>query len=77
MDRRSFIKRIGLTLAGAAVVGSSVFEKQKEIIPELDFENLPMVRGGYPELLARDLVEVQPMSGPTGIVFHLDYKYHE
>jgi len=35
---------------------------------------VPMVRRTFPELLAHDLVGVQPMNGPVGIAFALRYK---
>lgn len=34
---------------------------------------IPMMRRVFPELLASDLVSVQPMSGPTGLVFAMNY----
>lgn len=35
---------------------------------------VPMVRRTFPELVAHDLVGVQPMSGPVGIAFALRFK---
>lgn len=35
---------------------------------------VPMVRRTFPELIAHDLVGVQPMTGPVGIAFALRYK---
>ena len=35
---------------------------------------VPMVRRTFPELIAHDIVGVQPMSGPAGIAFALRYK---
>lgn len=36
---------------------------------------VPMVRRAFPELLAHDVVGVQPMSGPVGFAFALRFKY--
>lgn len=33
-----------------------------------------MIRRTFPELLASDSTGVQPMSGPIGLAFNLDYK---
>lgn len=35
----------------------------------------PLIRRIFPSLVANDLVSVQPMSMPTGMIFFLDYKY--
>jgi len=35
---------------------------------------VPMVRRTFPELIAHDLVGVQPMTGPAGVAFALRYK---
>ena len=35
---------------------------------------IPMIRRTFPELLASDSTGVQPMSGPIGLAFNLDYK---
>jgi hypothetical protein len=35
----------------------------------------PMVRAIFPNLVAMDLVSVQPMNGPTSLVFYLDFLY--
>jgi hypothetical protein len=36
---------------------------------------IPMVRRVFPTLIASDIVDVQPMSGPVGLAFALKYKY--
>lgn len=33
----------------------------------------PIIRAVYPNLIANEIVSVQPMSGPTSLVFYLDY----
>jgi len=35
----------------------------------------PLVRRAFGQLLAQDIVSVQPMSLPSGLLFYLDYKY--
>jgi hypothetical protein len=42
-----------------------------------DFQKyaLPMVRAIFPELIANDLVSVQPMLGPVSLVFYMDMIY--
>ena len=32
-------------------------------------------RGYWPKLIAQDIFGVQPMTGPTGLIFHLKYTY--
>ena len=36
---------------------------------------LPLVRRVFGEIVAKDLVSVQPMSLPAGLIFYLDFKY--
>ena len=36
---------------------------------------MPMIRRTYPELLANEIVGVQPMSGPVGMAFAMRFKY--
>jgi hypothetical protein len=36
---------------------------------------LPLVRRVFGEIVAQDLVSVQPMNLPSGLVFYLDFKY--
>ena len=38
---------------------------------------LPLIRRIYPNLIANELVSVQPMKEPSGKIFYLDYKYPE
>jgi hypothetical protein len=42
-----------------------------------DFQKyaFPLVRAIFPELVAQQLVSVQPMLGPTSLVFYLDFVY--
>src|SRR5262245_3644872 len=36
---------------------------------------MPLVRAIFPELVANSLVSVQPMLGPTSLVFYLDFVF--
>lgn len=36
---------------------------------------MPSIRGLQSQLMANKLVEVQPMSGPQGNIFYMDYTY--
>lgn len=64
-NRRSFFKSlIGLFVA-PTVAKALPIAKPKA----------PLIRRVYPELLATELVGVQPMSGPTGMVFHMKHVY--
>jgi hypothetical protein len=33
----------------------------------------PVIKGVYPTLVAKDIISVQPMSGPPSVVFYTDY----
>lgn len=36
---------------------------------------IPLIRRIYPSLIANDIVKVQPLSSPTGLVYYLRYRY--
>jgi hypothetical protein len=36
---------------------------------------LPVIRKKFVPLVAKDFISVQPMNLPSGLVFHLDFKY--
>lgn len=38
---------------------------------------IPMIRRTFPELITNEIVGVQPMSGPVGLVFALRYRYED
>jgi hypothetical protein len=38
---------------------------------------LPLVRRIYPQLIANKIVDVQPLLGPTGLVYYLRYRYSQ
>lgn len=35
----------------------------------------PMIRAVYPNLIANEIVSVQPMAGPVSLIFYMDYLY--
>lgn len=37
--------------------------------------SVPLLRRIYPQLIASELVSVQPLSGPTGLVHYLRHRY--
>ena len=36
---------------------------------------IPLMRKIYPQLIANKIVNVQPLLGPTGLVYYLRHKY--
>jgi len=49
----------------------------KIYLKDFDFSNIifPIVRRVFGGLTAQELISVQPMSMPSGLMFHLDYSY--
>lgn len=37
--------------------------------------HMPVVKRVFPSLIAQEIVSTQPMSLPSGLLFHLDYTY--
>jgi hypothetical protein len=91
MNRREFIKRLGLSVGAfviAPVVGPVVWESirrawLKLFAPPVAFEQIafPLIRRVYPAIrrafpdLAEQLVSVQPMALPSTLVFFTDFTY--
>jgi len=44
------------------------------LIPKVLF---PMIRRVFPKLISNDLVSVQPITGPTGVIYHILYSYSD
>lgn len=63
-NRRSFFK---------SLIGLIVAPKVAEALPVTKPTVPARFMRVFPELLATELVGVQPMSGPTGMVFHMKY----
>jgi hypothetical protein len=38
---------------------------------------IPFIRRAYPDMMAKDLCSIQPMTGPVGIAFDMRYKLDE
>ena len=57
---------------GTAGAGSSVVAGQSEAWAGVA---LPLVRRVFGEIVAKDLVSVQPMNLPSGLIFYLDFQY--
>jgi hypothetical protein len=75
-DRRAFLKQI--LGAGASVVVAPVVKLlPKKVAGDFSKIMIPMIRRVYPELLIEEIVGVQPMSGPVGLAFAMNYVYTE
>lgn len=37
--------------------------------------SLPLIKRIYPKLIAEQIVNAQPMTAPTGLIFYLRYRY--
>jgi hypothetical protein len=73
-DRRAFLKQI--LGAGASVVVAPVVKLlPKKVAGDFSKIMIPMIRRVYPELLIKEIVGVQPMSGPVGLAFAMRYTY--
>ena len=57
---------------GSAGAGSSVVAGNSEAWAGVA---LPLVRRVFGEIVAKDLVSVQPMNLPSGLIFYLDFRY--
>jgi hypothetical protein len=69
-NRRSFFKSlIGL------IVAPKVAEALPVAKPPVEFNKamIPLIRRTFPELITHNLVGVQPMSGPIGLTFYMNY----
>ncbi len=64
-------------LAGQAGVPGGILHETIRATNVSNFDRFafPLVRGVYPNLVAQDLVSVQPMDGPVGLVFYFDVVY--
>lgn len=71
MKRRTFLKTVFPTIFAPKLI----FPVWKTIKPVHDEWNLylPQVRRVFPQILASELVSVQPMSMPSGQIFYLDF----
>jgi hypothetical protein len=44
---------------------------------EFERISIPLVRRIYPQLIANDITSVQPLLGPTGLLYYLRFRYSE
>lgn len=74
-DRREFLRKI--FGAGVSVVVAPVVKllPKKPAVGNFSKISIPMIRRTFPELLAAEIVNVQPMSGPIGLAFAVRYTY--
>jgi hypothetical protein len=51
--------------------------KKYKVVEKSGFRHVtfPVVRRVFSTLIANEIVSVQPMSLPSGLLFHLDYSY--
>lgn len=40
-----------------------------------NYATFPLIKSIFPSVISSSLVSVQPLSGPTGSLFYLDYQY--
>jgi hypothetical protein len=75
MNKRKFIYLLLLIPFGIfKLIDRILFPK-----PKFNFEKItfPAIGRCFPVLCAKDLVSVQPMSGPSGKVFYMDFVHEE
>lgn len=86
MNRRSFLKLIlaaPVALAIPKVIVDVLPGPSKAAVPTapvvapLRFERFvsPIIRSAYPNLVATELISVQPLAGPTSLIFFVDSRY--
>lgn len=74
MDRRTILKS-AIGAFCAPLVKHLPIEK---VLPDKWNSCLiPMIRRTFPELLTKEIIGVQPMSGPVGLAFHINYVYEQ
>jgi len=71
-DRRAFLKQI--FGAGVSVVVAPVVKllPKKPVVGDFSKIMIPMIQRISPELLTKEIVDVQPMSGPVGLAFAMN-----
>ena len=56
---------------------TELFLIQSTDIVEFKRISIPLVRRIYPQLIANDLVHVQPLAGPAALIYYLNFRYSE
>jgi Major capsid protein Gp23 len=78
MNRRGFLKKLGMATAGAVLAVHLEFPALVPIAPRLPtYEEfcIPLIRSVFPRLVAQDLISVQPMANHAGKIFYLAAQY--
>lgn len=76
MTRRElFLKILIVPVAGSLAIKLPVKPKVIPVPRPESFEAFafPMIKRVCPDLIMRDLVTTQPMSGPSGLAFHMNF----
>lgn len=81
-SRRGFLTGLTALVAAPAIVRVENIMKisvPKLItkLPEYDPVLISLVRRAAPNLIAHEICGVQPMTGPTGLLYALGYKFKE
>lgn len=73
-SRRTFLRKI--FGAGVAIVAAPLAKVlPKKVAGDFSKIMIPMIQRITPELLIKEIVDVQPMSGPVGLAFAMRYTY--
>jgi hypothetical protein len=75
MNRRKLFKTIFGTIAGSVLSPVVKALPKPPVVGDFSKIMIPMIKRTFPELLMKDLVDIQPMSGPVGLAFHMNYVY--
>lgn len=73
MNRRNFLKTMLGAMFAPAIVTKAISAEPKEKTFTEHLKSWANAFRGRPQLLATDIVGVQPMSEPSGMVFYLDF----
>ena len=73
-SRRTFLRKI-FGACASVVVAPVVKPLPKKVVGDFSKIMIPMIQRISPELLIKEIVDVQPMSGPVGLAFAMRYTY--
>ena len=77
MSRRHFIY---LMCVAALIIPFGIVKMIMRVVaPRFNFDTvaIPLIRNIMPSLCMADIMAVQPMMGPVGKVFYMDYKHDD
>lgn len=72
MKRRTFLTALLTPLLPVEKLAPVIVPKTP-VTPPLKAFAFPLIRQVYPTLIASDLVKVQPLDDPQGLVFYMNY----